>query len=251
LVSLWECEDGTAVTDASVEIVAGASGGSVVRVDFATVEEMYERLNVTIGDITANYDDQRGYYEVLLGAMGNGGGEYLARMAYGQADVWTFYDPVKIIVPFVGNARRFYSVGRIRLPAAGRLTQIQGTSIRIDAARILGSGGGDTLDLDCLVLIPIDEGYCHFSGAQISQANDWDNIVYNLPEGRIHSEVIQPGGIGRLDTSGTSPERLVIPPGEVRMVVAGQHGAGGYKTGSTVDIDLDVYPRWATLRGAE
>jgi hypothetical protein len=100
--------------------------------------------------------------------------------------------------------------------------------------------------MDCLVLIPVDEGFVHIdtdsargSGeVAVAQYADGNYAGYQTDGGQIV------GVAAKANVTGG------VPPGSCAVVIAAERETQSVLT-DTCDILLKVYQRWESLRGAD
>lgn len=250
-VPVWECEDGTPDTDASSVAEATASGGDMITVTFATTETMASRLTIKASQVTANTADQCGRFLVLLRAKHGGTGAVYVRMATGWVATNVYDVGVRVAVSDANWL--FYALGEVTFPPSqvrslGALAMAE-AGFRIDAS---GPAAAE-LYLDCLVLVPVDEGFCHISGARVQEdtgtiektavGKEADEAIYTYCYyGTTLNQVTDP--------SGTSPAGFSLPIGSSTLVVVGR-GSSASTLADHCDVAIAYTPRWAMLRGAE
>jgi hypothetical protein len=126
-------------------------------------------------------------------------------------------------------------------------------ALGIDAERVSGAA---SLVCDCLTLVPIAEGWCSAYmgnslgyGVQYAVGPDYEPLVLReKPDGR-HDGFWMVGNLPQV----VSTSRIYggLPTGSGILVLAAQrYGASGSTLTDTCTVELDVYPRWDTGRGA-
>jgi hypothetical protein len=127
----------------------------------------------------------------------------------------------------------------------------QDNGILLRARRTVGEG---TLDIDCALAIPLDEGWCMLSGFDFdaggtnrlviatSPKDEWTGIHYYTASNTDHIPVIEhsPG--------------FSLPPGDGRLVIAWAQATASVYTDTILINTADwgkYYERWVSLRGAE
>jgi hypothetical protein len=275
---LWECEDGTnnaldtGITDDAASDVNGASpgsgsgayvelqegGGIGPNLDWDTSSNggiFQEVLEINLSQISANENDNFGDYLWLLRhklAANATTWELQLRWGYSQmADADFVQGP---IVEVSSTSWDYAEMGRQVLPLrnlhAIGLAYVgdgfeAGYSVQIWARRT--SGAAD-LHLDCLCLVPIDEGWL----------KSWD---FDLAAGAVEYWIYGEGEYGAIQavTYGTSMSyaaslasnnfRFPIGDGRVYIVYAAD-AAHDLTLGLSV-ATLSYWERWANLRGSE
>jgi hypothetical protein len=236
---------------------SSAEDGTKVVVTFSTVTTLAPRVSVVAADL-GSHAAQRGKYVVKLRARCTSTLQSWVTLDNGYLDPGgDASDPLNIYNPglrqkVAGTDWQLYPVGQVTLPAGGivygTIVQLTYAGLQISAEKISGSGN---LELDCLVLVPCLDGYIHVIGT----TSPADGAIYELYTAAA-------GGLTGQVQVYTSP--FVTPveelhPDQIRfglrptfgtIVVAGQRNGVSTK-GDTLNLALDVYERWITLRGDE
>jgi hypothetical protein len=255
---VWELEDGDNFTDVTDTVDAGASGGYMVRVSESSVNwddgSFHDVNTLLVNDTTVNIDDQFGQFLCLL--RGNpSGSTWEIRMVVhaGQASSKIFYDPVEMPV-ISGYA--YVPLGIVEIPRNNTQSINKTDFTGYDAFQILTSArrtsGSNDLDLDCLVLIPVDEGFLSLD-VDGNTANV-DELFGEGPSGEYLSirRWIVSGLLTDENTiSGISNFRL--PPGDGRIYCVYAEEPDTLSNTITFN-DGDVgkyYERWLSLQGKD
>lgn len=253
LVSIWDCALGNLGTDASVVADANANSGNRVEVTFATVATMATRITMPLSTYAnTNPDDQRGTFEVLARmAVSEAASNCNVRLGSGVGASLRLHEEVAVSSTYY----LWYSMGRISIPAdmADYSTEshnfIRDLTLTLDAERTLNAAA--ELYLDCIRLVPCDEGYIHFSGANIyTPAGAVTAYIYS----NCGRELVGWSGVSvgsspvLLDTSGTSLKLFTIPKCESSglVVVAAQRSDRSIKT-DVISASLAYIPRYMTV----
>lgn len=249
-VPLWELENGTLLTDASVVGDAGASGGNLVRVSFSTFSGMAPRVHIKPSDITGtNFDAFAGRFLVLLRCRVNAG---TTEVAVQLRDGWGGQiESTETIVStqYISGQTpwRLIELGEIQIPTTGDregiATDVTGvianSSVAIWAERISGSG---TLDIDAIGLCPSEHMISVFYGGTVP--NLGGPLMFTSPIDEQYA-VMDIGGVwGHTEYSFTNWFYPIIGG---HLVLFGEDN-GSSKLGKTLDFDMDIYPRWKTFR---
>ncbi len=236
---------GADTTGGLTNVDATAKDGYKTITTFATTPALSWRVDIRVRDITANYTDQRGSYTVLLRAKNSAAGTVRVRMEDGFYYSAGYRTQARVSIS--SSSWQFYELGTVRIPSPGRL--INGISdtgeyrIRIDAERI---SGGCALEMDCLVMIPNNEGYIFSDGCMVYDTVQDTRIVQSA-DGRNFSVEY----IGTWEQKVGKPRVFGgLPLGNGIVVAAGQQPTVSVLA-DHVDLDINVYNRWAVLRGAE
>ena len=260
---IWECEDGvnnaneSGITD---QVDATASGGDrvqVVETDLDWDEADFKHvLLLTQSAQSLNEEDQIGNFLWLLRAKVTAGTwEVRLRVnifsnTYGiDRDIveisdtdWLFYE----MAVAQNIDRNIHAIidGDVSLSDSGSF------GVSIYARRTSGSGN---LYVDCLVPIPVDEGFlqmiCITTGGQ-------NKAVGQSPEGIWGSaEWVDTTGVYYLyNPSPTGVENFSLPPGDGRIYAVFDRGTSSVITDDVIFNDGDIgkyYERWLSLRGNE
>lgn len=198
----------------------------------------------------ANIADQRGSYSVLLRAKMSDTSVARVRMVAGLYSGGAFQSPVYRSRQVVsGTAWSFFELGNCKIPPS-RLPpnyNFGNFSIGIYAERISGAGA---LDMDCLVLIPIDD-----SAVKLTSSGSLNNThlieVFQAADDKIYATGQKGSGesiftvVPRPQNDWSLPANNEAPV----LVIAGNDTATGCVKGKTLDITYAYIPRWRVLRG--
>ena len=225
-----------------------------VRVTF-TDPTMKARWYMTVSE-AASYPAAQVGKMLVLGRMKVSDGSTICRvqLASGFAGTSAYNKKSKLLVS--GEEWRMYALGQVMLPETGRSlsanTAILNQRLTILAERYAGTG---TLDLDCLIMIPLDEGFISVNGN--SDITAWlGPVEFSVRISRGADERISAAG-----ARGTDPEPFYTdlavqatggfgPGGNVYIILAAQRVTGSFIQ-DEVNVALYLYRRWLTLRGAE
>lgn len=261
----WELENSSAGaanvdTAAAADAFAspGGAGDTVMSCSFLTTETMASRVKLTGHDISAShYEDLRGTYEMILIAKCAAGITANVRLAIGlpNGSPDTAAYQYNNAVPVTGTAYSAYSLGRITFPAGGKVVPADDTgttspsyctAVIVQAELADGVAIANALVMDCLVPVPVDEGYGHIR--RVASETPSHGVIYCSPNGIITG--IEPkdssGYSGITDTAGTTPATFHMPVGTSKLIVA----ASGIAYSSVIqDFTIYAKPRWRTLIG--
>lgn len=264
-VPVWETEamfDFAA--DTSVINDAGASGGQFVRISFATQPGMALRrvgtIELATGGASSLYESQRGEFMVLARLRVNASTTKVGvRIGNGFSPAGPYAKRDRILISGMTDWGLF-PLGRVRLPPAWRTTESAGmmrsSAVSIEAERISAAG---TLDIDCLILIPLLEGFMHVGSAFISTFG-FSSYLRCKADGQLYGTSVDPNAANQatrnMDTSGVSLQTYHLPIGSPYVVAAAQYhdpmfGSGQpvHSLGCILDVTFDSYRRYAVLRG--
>ena len=272
----WECEtsDATLGTNAARVTDTTASGDY-----FQNIITLYHKVTVTPG--TATWARRLIFTRAAINALTqNGTGNFLwllrAKVSAGTWNVglkWVYGDSTtaSLVVegPKVEYTETQWTIketGIAGLPlydqrafSADMLNDSRNQAWRVEiwAERTAGTG---TLDLDCMVPLPIDEGYCIVKNANMTAGTATYNAlaVATSPLAQTQALVLDNNGYIQ-----NAPEVYTwnwgLPPGDgALIIVAGAGTAEDHlirhiiNTPDTALLDAPAYyPRWLSLRGAE
>jgi hypothetical protein len=256
-VSPWELELGTHSTDTSDTTDANASPGGAGKTKmsctFATTTTLESRVTLTPYQISStNYTDLRGTFDILLRAKCASGRTASVRLSSGLSGTsYRYCNPVTV----TGTTYKIYYLGRITLPAGGKVPSsfdpMRWSIIQLEASLTAGATDANALDMDCLIPIPVDEGYGYIVTKDVGASTDTVKCLVG-PSGMVggyeywlNSSLEVMTAIP--DLGGISPDKFCVPVGNFAMIVAAQDSV----LSDTVSGTIQIVPRWRTLRGSE
>ncbi len=259
-VPVWEWEDGTLGTDAAyaADGTAMPGGGGNTKITITTIADnvLALRASTVLSNHSANTDDQFGAFLWLLRTQVSAG-TWDVQMRWGNGNM-PAADFVKGPLIEVSNTSwDFYELGEHPIPNrnlhALPLSVLADTfdddyALQIYASRTSGAG---TLDLDCVVLIPLDEGYLILKDFILLAGATPGVIIGTSPEDEINAVqvITTQGEIPTIDDHG-----FTLPPGDGRMIILYARDTTSNIT-DTITVNVDdagsYYERWLSLRGAE
>jgi len=214
-----------------------------------------------LGDFTANEGDNLGLFLWLLRAKVDTGActwDVQFRYAYengtgGHTLLWVYGNTIEV------NSTSWEIHEMDVQPVPSRNLQIVPISVLaatasdqwlvdIYARRTSGNGSGE-LNLDCLLRVPMDEGY-FFERGDIG--ND-TLYICTSPKDEMQAVDVANGPI-ITESPVTEAFNFTLPPGDVNIIIAwAQNGSSDFTdTISVATGDTGgYYERWITLRGAE
>lgn len=238
--------------DTSKTADAATVSGFRSTTSFATVATMLQRALLRLNSVTANSNDQRGSYMVLLRAKASAGGSSInVRLADGWYN--TNSPAIRQRVNITSTSYYLYELGVVQIPSPGRAIPsyfLDNYALMLQAERVSGAA---SLHMDCMILIPISEGYITTDQPDAGASDGFGNAagglahwVFERPDGAIQGLYL-----GLASPSGNISVRYSggLPTSNGIAVVAAQRLASSVKT-DTVSLEFAVYPRWTTLRGA-
>lgn len=192
----------------------------------------------------ADAQAQAGRYLVLLEAYVTGSRIVNVRVGAGYVDSPDETFMVGTRQQIAGTLPAFYALGEVNIPATYLGAALIGQSaIKIDAELDSTDGGSGTLVMTRLILIPSLEGYLHCN-ATAGGADPGDSmIILNRPSGVWTGHILSGGysiGPVNVDAHGFGLE----PDSAGALVFAAD------ASGVTIDLTLNFYPRYTTLRGS-
>lgn len=238
---------GSDTTGATTNADATAKDGYKTITTFGT-PGLVQRARIRVSDVTANTEDQRGVYTVLLRAKTTSTAVCRVRLADGPYGGSNFRFRGR--VPISNTSWALYPMGTVQIPSPGNsffALTVSNYSLRIDAELASGSGN---LEMDCLILIPRDEGFVYSDGGNITYHLTTPDflLVSNLADGRKYSERYK-SGTGVMDIG--SPELTGgVPTGTGIIVLASQRDAVS-TLADTLKVIVIYNERWGSLRGSD
>lgn len=255
LQSLWECENGTMISaDTTTAADATASNSSKVQCTFATTAALAKRFTLfwqsaATGGTTPT-DDIIGEYLVLgrvkLSSSSTevrillkhgwqglsydreiAGDTYLSAVQNSNLTNWNLIELGRVKLPPTGNRD---GIGE----AAGDIPYI---GLNVWAERMSASG---TLDMDCFILIPTD--YLLYLEQCYVWASGGPTKIYTSPLNEQYA-LSRTGSTGAIINTLGSFNNWFYPAGGGALIIAAQE-LGQHTLGWTVDITLDLYPRY-------
>lgn len=257
-VSVWECEDGTNSAGAVDTVDATASGGDMVRFTPGSDDTWLKVLTLKLSDVTANYGDNLGRFLWLLRCKNNGTATYQIRLRFGYSgmdDADHVFGPIQ---EFSYSGYEFVEIGQSAIPlrnwqaATADMTASYEADCQVQIWAKRTSGSVE-IDLDCLVRIPIDQGFLVVRDAAIS-SNDF--FIFNeTPLGETQCVNYESGTPVLTEFLDFDQWNFRLPPGDGRMIISYARPTGTVLTdqigaGQAAGWD-GYYERWASLRGAE
>jgi len=250
-VPVWECEStGTPGGHSTIDDAATLDNAAPLYIssNVSTAQTTFvdtnlnRILHITINNVSggANYSHFAGRYLVLCRCWVDAGEAFL-QMRHGWEDSAsvTACDPVK-----VDNDRALYKeLGTIQIPPPGLWETYYGgfndQCGRFTIWLYSQNVDADTMDLDCLVLIPADY-IVKVEDAYIwtEAAANYYSVIETLPNERVIGYSYGVGATYRANMS-VSPNQWYMPHGTSLLVVAGEEAAD-----QVVDDMINIIPRW-------
>lgn len=248
---LWELEDGNVAGGASVQTVAGASGGDTVQ-KASPASTLTRYAYMSVSDVcTANshtdHEHQIGRYMVLLRCKVNAGTVGI-QMRSGYSSVVDMSPSEEIFVD--DTSFQIVELGEIQIPPMtidgmiGDATSYAAEfMIELYAEQVSGTS---TLDLDALALVPTS----HFAFIDKAQAinylSDFGGVVlYTQPDDEAGGYGWR-GGSSQLGVNVTLHD-WYLPVGNSKMVFVGT-GETSSDMADTINTQIDYYPRYLLYR---
>jgi hypothetical protein len=248
---VWNCKDATQILgDCTLQSTSTAISGSLYECDFTMQTILYPRNYLQLDDVTSYPEDQRGTYLVLLRARCTGSETYTGRVDSG------FYNPTDPVLKAgptftIDQGSQFlYPAGYVSIPPARYAQRVDADAnfllsyCLVVNAGILSSGTGN-LQMDALILVPVDEGFMYINNSWISSAyNTW---VVTDAFGGITSHSW--GGY-TVESPIVSPIDWSLPLGKGAVVLIAQRSDEQNRDDS-YGIDFLYSKRYRTLRGSD
>ncbi len=264
---IWEIETaGTRSADTTIQSEAsdtspiGSSINNKLVCDFSNETAMGSRAIITVEDAvrTSFLDEQRGRHLVLLRAKVTGDRTAYVRMdsAYEDATNWATNE--RILVD--STDWYLYPLGYITIPYTrlaeyeavyGRASTFGEYSVKISAQSASGSSGN--LEMDCLVMIPQDDGAVYIGDADI----DYTESIVGFaalgfdPLGNSYAVNRSSPALFINKTLDVQFEHFAIPVGSGTIAILAAQRASSQVLADTLELDLFGRFRWRSLRGAE
>jgi hypothetical protein len=262
---VWELEDGTNLDagDVADAVDASASGGNRVTVSEVGTNwddgNFHSVLVIQLDDVTANEEDNLGNFLWLLRSKISTGTSttWEVQLTFGYSlgsAIPTIYS--SNIVEIDNNSWQIEemghsSIGHRNIHAIRNddvpYSDENNFAVGIQARRTAGTAD---LHLDCLMPIPVDEGFCYIKSAA---ATDYRTTFGFAPDGVSDSVTLT--AAGKLTASNEfGPENFRLPPGDGRVyiVTADQYKENALEQLAINDGDIGKYYEcWLSLRGSE
>lgn len=228
-----------------------AFDGTKMRCVFTPTATLTLRILIKVSDVTANVADQRGTYAVLMRAKMTDSSVARARILYGYGGPAGLFNPAYRSRQVIsGTDWLYYDMGDISIPSSEILTTytLGNSAIAIEAERISGSG---SLDMDCFVLIPVDDAAIKLSlptGVSLDSSNILN--IFQKADERIDTFSDISGLVAYPVDPRSRNWSLPANDGSPVLVFAAQ-GVTAQNKSHTANITYQYIPRWATLRGSE
>jgi hypothetical protein len=258
---IWECEDGTNNANESGIVDgadANASGGNKVTVtetDLDWDDTWHEVLELVIDDVSANESDQYGVYLWLLRALVSAG-TWEVQLRWGYSGMPDADHAQGRIVSVSATSYDMHEMGVFQLPI--RDLKVFSTTAITDAADddmglqlwAQRTSGAGTLTLDCLCLIPIDEGYLVASDLDIAAA---ETGYFGYSPMDTH-QILHVGAAAIEHIPSVDVHNFNLPLGDGRIVAVYARSLSHDLT-DVMRFDTgeagEYFERWLSLRGSE
>ena len=275
-VPVWECEDGVNIGDTSITDDGGGSepntaspgsgngdyviinpGAGGTAIDWSD-GDFHMVFNVGLGHIgygAGTYPDAAGRFICLLRAkMQTAGNEWHIRVRSGSvSSVQNYHDPVKL----ASTSWNYYQLAVVSIPMRNKqaldsallATDVDYDALFIEAKQISGSGD---LYLDCLCLIPVDEGYAYI----IDALTNTTRCVFVGEGPKGDTQALQVDNVTVYSNEAFEFEHFRLPPGDGRIICTYARSVSSVFTDQAEFADVaqgtSAYTeRWTALRGAE
>jgi hypothetical protein len=255
---VWELEDGNNATDVTDTVDAVASGGYNITVSESVRDwddgEFHLVSTINLGDVTAYPEDQLGKFLWLLRATASTSTWEVRLQLHSGVSVIT-QDPVELSTA-VGYHWQPLSISKIPLHSIRSIntgdyaaTNFGEVGVKIHARRTSGS---DDLKLDCLALIPVDEGSLYLD--VVTDPVAIEEMIGESPSGQFQAirKDTTDDGIHDYKTI-LDPNNFRLPPGDGRIYCVYETSPDVLSETITFN-DGDVgryYERWLSLKGKD
>lgn len=259
--SVWELESGSATTNVSSTGDATASNGNKMQWSPAASggTNMNTRVQMNVFDADGtNFEDQAGLHTILLRAKITDTTTFRVRLASGyQLD--TLRDNARVLIS--STDWKLYDLGTVLIapsrypmerPTDGLFRNRLPSFMLAVKAQVAVENSG-SLDLDCLALIPQEDGACHISSASVNNGEAGELHMIHGPDDRRQAYTVSSGGLDGLGIAkSATPEadNYFLPTGQGTMVLAAQD-ADQHRLLEECRVILRFYPRWVFYRGAD
>jgi hypothetical protein len=225
---------------------------------FATVPTMAQRTAETMYEVLGGggaFNDQRGIYRVLLRAKTTSTRAARVRLKTGFSyNSGYYFGAYGNRTPISNTNWGYYDLGVVSIPSwkIPADLDLRYQFLAIEAESVSGSGN---LDLDCLMLVPAEHQIyiqsVDFAVVNSSVGDDFAMDVLSFPDGQLTALLRRqdPAYPYPLENVLPSQTEWALPQGSGVIVVVAT-GSNSY-SGQKINLDLDVYERWAVLRGTE
>jgi len=236
---VWDCEDGDNLSGGDCSDVADsyAHGGYKVNCSFAAASGWHERMRLRVTQVNAWEYAQAGRFKMLLRCKVVGSGtevEVYAKSGWVLSDNKHKQD----IVTIDNTLYLYQEIGVLQIPYLAA----DNYGVELWARRTAGSG---SLDMDCIVMIPIDEAFISFEGANVLYAADQVKIrVMEKDSIKVYKH--QASGIDA--ELPFSVANWQLPRGDSMFVVAAQRETS-QGINDNFALEIAALPRWLSLRG--
>jgi hypothetical protein len=255
---VWECENGTLGADAAIAGDPTASpdpaAGAKVRVTFATVSTLANRLGITVAQGAVhgshNYHHNAGRYLVLCRCKVTAGAVAGLQLRAGYANN-TSSAPCEEV--YVTNSDwRLIPLGEVTIPPLGYRSAVADVDyvgqaqLQFYAELVTGTPGVDRLELDALCLVP-SEHLAVCEGAEVQNvALDPRPASWHVLEDDTTLAVAMRNGVPALNIEHAETD-LYLPLGRGPIVVAVERATQHLLT-EVIDFSISYHPRWLSYR---
>jgi hypothetical protein len=236
-----------------------AYDGTRLTCDFSSTADLAQRVLIQAQDVSAHTSDLLGHFAVLLRArMSAAASEAHVRIGFGfgNRSTYTLANPVwRPLQRVTSTSYRLLEMRSIMIPPDEIFQSFTNFSISIAARRVSGSGA---LQIDCLGLVPLDEGMLKVVTDEDLHGSTNANVlrVSQSPGGRVAGHVIQGSyGMPLREVTGKAevdPIAWGLPAADAApsVVTFAERATVSTKT-DTLSFNYFAIPRWKLLRGGE
>jgi hypothetical protein len=251
--SFWDLSNATDLgADTATSSDSTVVYGDKLRTTFATQTGLVYRVAIAGNRIQAGlpYQAQRGRYLVLLRAKCNGTRTVNVRMQSGLQGTSNWRNHRKVAIS--STSWYLYPLGYVDLPPLlyhpSWQNMLYFSTIRI---QVESTGGSDNFDMDVIFMVPQAEGALHLDGVALrfpsGYSQSYAEVAVN-PDDVVSS--LSNDNQNVLNVPATSLTNYGLPTGEGLLMVVAQQAAE-HDANDMLDVNLQYYPRWTTLRGNE
>jgi len=253
-VPLWEAED-AGVTDADTSATTdataspGGAGDTKTVTTFAAEDGWENRIIWKMSDVTANYSDNYGRFLVLMRAKVGASTTVEAKLRHANHLSSTLSHVEKQSIEITETAWTWFEMGLVTVPLRDlRMSADFAHGYDADERLILRArrtSGSNSLEVDCLVLIPVDEYFIKLAGGENSANRAF--LIGVTPTNEIDMLQYDTSNSVWTDDPVATHEGAGIPIGDGRAYLVAWEAT----LATTVTMTMQHVPRWSTLRGGE
>lgn len=256
-IPVWPLEASNLTTDTTRVSDATAYNTYRLNCSFATNATLVKRAVLPmLNFIGSNYADQRGTYAVLLRAKMSDTTQAMARISYGFGSSISIYGAAyRSRCKISGTYWNLYEMGTVKIPSLRiyNSNTLENFAIGIDAERITGTGSG-ALHLDCLILIPVDDGMVKLSAVAGMVSLATRNMIVMQQADDILSAFVEDTNQIHQPVTPIATNYWSLPANSdqpIFVAAASYTDGDGNVKGRVTGMTYTYIPRWRTLRGSD